>query len=193
MTTEKVGPYLKYALFCRDTEEGPGDELAPKGVIDLVDLPAPVEASVEDPLAPAEVEVYLVFCTSGSSPGPRHLPVARHAPLAPPDPGGPNGPPWLARRDPRDSAQGLRVEDFDAAYAHDEPDNRVAEKQSCPDTNGSTEEPAAEAVSTFDISHLRRTERLEQGRLRGQTLGGVQGAGIHSVGQRGWREEHEAQ
>jgi len=85
VTTEKVGPYLKYALFCRDAEEGPGDELALNGVIDLVDLPEPVETSGEDQRVLAEVDVNLVFCISGATPGPHHLLVAIKAPGAPLD------------------------------------------------------------------------------------------------------------
>ena len=41
MTTERSGHYLKYALFCKDTEENANDELSFKGVIDLVDIDLP--------------------------------------------------------------------------------------------------------------------------------------------------------
>ena len=44
MATDQENPYLKYALFCRDSEEGPDGDLVLKGVIDLVDLPEPAEA-----------------------------------------------------------------------------------------------------------------------------------------------------
>ena len=76
---------MKYALFCRDAEEGPGDELALKGVIDLVELPAPVEGSGEDQRVLAEVDVNLAFCISGATPGPHHLLVAIKAPGVPLD------------------------------------------------------------------------------------------------------------
>ena len=85
MTTAEGSPYLKYALFCRDTEEGPGDELALKGIIDLVELPAPGEASGEDQRVLAEVDVNLAFCIGGASPGPHHLLVAIKAPGVPLD------------------------------------------------------------------------------------------------------------
>ena len=35
LATDRPGHYLKYALFCRETEEGPGDDLTFKGVVDL--------------------------------------------------------------------------------------------------------------------------------------------------------------
>jgi len=85
LTTEEGSPYLKYALFCRDAEEGPGDELALKGVIDLVELPAPGEASGEDQRVLAEVDVNLAFCIGGATPGPHHLLVAIKAPGVPLD------------------------------------------------------------------------------------------------------------
>lgn len=76
---------MKYALFCRDAEEGPGDELALKGVIDLVDLPAPAKGTGEDQRILAEVDVNLAFCISGATPGPHHLLVAIKAPGVPLD------------------------------------------------------------------------------------------------------------
>ena len=85
MTTENGNPYLKYALFCRDAEEGPSDELALKGVIDLVELPVPAAGSGEDQRVLAEVDVNLVFCISGATPGPHHLLVAIKAPGVPLD------------------------------------------------------------------------------------------------------------
>ena len=39
--TDRSGVYLKYALFCRETEEGAGDDLTFRGVIDLVDIAMP--------------------------------------------------------------------------------------------------------------------------------------------------------
>ncbi|PKB83513.1 MAG: hypothetical protein BZY88_01835 [SAR202 cluster bacterium Io17-Chloro-G9] len=85
MTAEEASPYLKYALFCRDAEEGPGDELALKGIIDLVELPAPGENSDEDRRVLAEVDVNLAFCIGGATPGQHHLLVAIKAPGVPLD------------------------------------------------------------------------------------------------------------
>ncbi len=85
MATAEGSPYLKYALFCRDAEEGPGNELALKGVIDLVELPAPGETSGQDQRVLAEVDVNLAFCIGGASPGPHHLLVAIKAPGVPLD------------------------------------------------------------------------------------------------------------
>ena len=85
MTTGEGSPYLKYALFCRDAEEGPGDELSLQGVIDLVELPAPGEGSGEDQRVLAEVDVNLAFCIGGVSPGSHHLLVAIKAPGVPLD------------------------------------------------------------------------------------------------------------
>ena len=80
MATRDTQPYLKYAVFCRDTEEGPGDELVLKGVIDLVELPRPGEAVSPDRPVLGEVDVHLAFCIGGASPGPHHLLVAIKAP-----------------------------------------------------------------------------------------------------------------
>ena len=85
MTTPEGSPYLKYGLFCRNAEEGPDDELALKGVIDLVELPAPGEPSGEDKRVLAEVDVNLAFCIGGASAGPHHLLVAIKAPGVPLD------------------------------------------------------------------------------------------------------------
>ncbi len=85
MATGKAEPYLKYALFCRDTEEGPGDDLVLKGIIDLIDLPLPEETSrVEQPIL-AEVDVHLAFCIGGAAPGQHYLLVAIKAPGIPLD------------------------------------------------------------------------------------------------------------
>ena len=39
MASENSGPNLKYALFCRDTDESPSGELILKEIVDLIDLP----------------------------------------------------------------------------------------------------------------------------------------------------------
>ena len=41
LTNERAGVYLKYALFCRETVEGNGDELSCSEIIDLVDIEMP--------------------------------------------------------------------------------------------------------------------------------------------------------
>jgi len=87
-------PYLKYALFCRDTTEGPGDELALDGIIDLIELPAPQPGQSADPAVLAEVDVHLAFCIGGATPGPHHLLVVIKAPGIPLDPPPPQRIDW---------------------------------------------------------------------------------------------------
>lgn len=93
LATGDSGPYLKYALFCRETEEGPGDELALKGVVDLVEFPFP-EGERKDGLVLGEVDLHLAFCIAGAEPGPHHLLVAIKAPGAPLDPPPPQRIEW---------------------------------------------------------------------------------------------------
>ncbi len=91
MITSPAEPYLKYALFCRDTETGADDDLTFKGVIDLVELPAPAEPSGSASLpgagpnsaALAQVDVNLAFCIAGAAPGSHRLMVAIKAPGIP--------------------------------------------------------------------------------------------------------------
>ena len=84
MATENTGPQLKYAVFCRDTEDAPGGELIIKGVIDLIDLPPPEKVENPNPVL-TELDLQLAFCISGAAPGPHHLLVAIKAPGAPLD------------------------------------------------------------------------------------------------------------
>ena len=89
LTSETGQPYLKYALFCKETEEQPGDHLVLKDLVDLVRLPPP--PNDPDPAQPvlAEVDLNLVFCIGGASPGQHHLLVVIKAPgipLEPPPP-----------------------------------------------------------------------------------------------------------
>ncbi len=86
--------YLKYALFCRDTTEGPGDELVLDGIIDLIELPAPQAGQSADQAVLAEVDVHLAFCIGGASPGPYHLLVVIKAPGIPLDPPPPQRIDW---------------------------------------------------------------------------------------------------
>lgn len=98
MASQDSKPYLKYALFCQDTEEGPGGELTLKGIIDLVELPKPgsatSEAEAEDTPVLAEIDVNLAFCIGGATPGPHHLLVAIKAPGIPLDPPPPQKIEW---------------------------------------------------------------------------------------------------
>ena len=71
LAADKGEPYLKYALFCRDTQEGPDDELVLEGIIDLVDLPKPGEGTQGGNRVLAELDVQLAFCIGGATPGPR--------------------------------------------------------------------------------------------------------------------------
>ena len=83
MATERPGSYLKYALFCRDTEEGPGDELTFKGVIDLYEVPLPSEPPSGDAPLLGELDVNLAFCIAGATPGEHTLQVEIRAPGLP--------------------------------------------------------------------------------------------------------------
>ena len=83
LTTERSGVYLKYALFCRETEEGGEDDLSFKGVIDLVDIPMPAEPpSGDGPRVLAEVDAQLAFCIAGAAAGDHTLEVTIRAPGA---------------------------------------------------------------------------------------------------------------
>ena len=94
MASDQKNPYLKYALFCRDTEEGPDGDLVLKGVIDLVDLPEPTEVPERGQAVLAELDVHLAFCIGGAAPGDHHLLVAIKAPGVPLDPPPPQRIEW---------------------------------------------------------------------------------------------------
>ena len=88
MVAGKPRPYLKYALFCRDTKEGPDQELNLTGLIDLIELPAPKSPTPASPVL-APVDVSLAFCIAGAAPGPHYLLVVIKGPgtrLDPPPP-----------------------------------------------------------------------------------------------------------
>ena len=85
MTSAQSEPYLKYALFCRDTEEGPDGELTLKDVVDLIDLPPPTESADPKPRIVAEIDLNLAFCIAGATPGNHHLMVAIKGPGMPLD------------------------------------------------------------------------------------------------------------
>ena len=92
MVYDNPDPNLKYALFCRDTDEGPSGELTLKDVVDLVELP-PITKNQEtgepretgSPVL-TELDLHLAFCIAGATPGPHHLLVAIKAPGMPLDP-----------------------------------------------------------------------------------------------------------
>jgi len=89
VVTESQKPYLKYAVFCRDAEEGPDGTLTIGGVVDLLDMPAPETVVGAGRPAMAHVELQLAFCIGGASPGPHRLMVGVKAPglpLEPPPP-----------------------------------------------------------------------------------------------------------
>ena len=85
MTTSPDHPYLKYALFCRDTETNSDDDLSFKGIIDLVELPAPARPPGPETPILAQVDVNLAFCIAEASPGTHHLMVGIKAPGIPLD------------------------------------------------------------------------------------------------------------
>ena len=94
MATDHSAPYLKYALFCRDTDEGPQGDLVLKGIIDLVDLSLPTEPISQETPFLTEVDVHLAFCIGGASAGPHFLLVAIKAPGSPLDPPPPQRIDW---------------------------------------------------------------------------------------------------
>ena len=85
MANDHSEPNLKYALFCRDTDEGPGGELTLKEIVDLIELP-PI-ADIQETGSPVltELDLHLAFCIAGATPGPHHLLVAIKAPGVPLD------------------------------------------------------------------------------------------------------------
>ena len=83
--SEPAEPYLKYALFCKDTETDDADDLTFRGVIDLVELPPPSEPPGPDSQVLAQLDVNLAFCIAGAAPGRHHLMVGIKAPGIPLD------------------------------------------------------------------------------------------------------------
>lgn len=80
-----AAPYLKYALFCQDTETDAADGLTFKGVIDLLELPPPAAPSGPESPALAQVDVNLAFCIAGAAPGRHYLMVGIKTPGIPLD------------------------------------------------------------------------------------------------------------
>ena len=83
MAGEDNEPYLKYAVFCRDTKEEDGGDLSITGIIDLMELPP--RSTGADPNNPvlATVDVTLAFCIGGAEPGDHYLFVALKTPGIP--------------------------------------------------------------------------------------------------------------
>jgi len=82
---EANDPYLKYALFCRDTKEEDGGDLSLNGIIDLFELPEPDGSAVPNDPVLATVDVNLAFCIGGVEPGDHYLFVTLKTPGIPLD------------------------------------------------------------------------------------------------------------
>ncbi len=76
-------PFLKYALFCKDTEETEDGDLSLNGIVDLFELSEP--DGTEDPGDPvlATVDFNLAFCIGGVEPGDHYLFVTLKTPGIP--------------------------------------------------------------------------------------------------------------
>ena len=83
MTQESVGPFLKYALFCRDTNETDDGELTLNGIVDLLDLPKPEDSSQPESPILTTIDYNLAFCIGGADPGDHHLFVTLKTPGIP--------------------------------------------------------------------------------------------------------------
>ena len=83
MAGEANDPYLKYALFCKDTKEDDGGDLNLNGIIDLFELPEPDGSADPDDPVLATVDVNLVFCVGGAEPGDHYLFVTLKTPGIP--------------------------------------------------------------------------------------------------------------
>ena len=86
MTSLPKEPYLKYAIFCRGTDEGSEGQLNLNDVVDLIDLPRLPESVENAPRVLAEIDLNLAFCIAGGVPGTHHLMVAIKGPGMPLDP-----------------------------------------------------------------------------------------------------------
>lgn len=85
MASDTTEPYLKYALFCRSTEETVDGDLDLNGIIDLLELPQPDADSESSSPVLADVDVNLAFCVGGVKPGNHYLFVALKTPGIPLD------------------------------------------------------------------------------------------------------------
>ena len=85
MADEANAPFLKYAIFCKDTSETDGGELSLNGVVDLFELPEPNESSDTKNPVLATVDYNLAFCIGGVDPGDHYLFVTLKTPGIPLD------------------------------------------------------------------------------------------------------------
>ncbi|MDE0822973.1 MAG: hypothetical protein OSB07_03240 [Dehalococcoidia bacterium] len=83
MAGEASVPFLKYALFCRDTAEEDGGDLTLKGIVDLFELPEPDGSADPDDPVLATVDFNLAFCIGGVDPGDHYLFVTLKTPGIP--------------------------------------------------------------------------------------------------------------
>ena len=86
MTSLPKEPYLKYAIFCRGTDEGSEGQLNLNDVVDLIDLPRLPESVENAPRVLAEIDLNLACCFAGGITGTHHLMVAIKGPGMPLDP-----------------------------------------------------------------------------------------------------------
>ena len=85
MAGEASSPFLKYALFCRDTAEEDGGDLTLKGIVDLFELPEPEGSADPDNPVLTTVDFNLAFCIGGVDPGDHYLFVTLKTPGIPLD------------------------------------------------------------------------------------------------------------
>jgi len=83
LADEANAPFLKYAIFCKDTSETDGGELSLNGVVDLFELPEPNESSDTKNPVLATVDYNLAFCIGGAEPGEHYLFVTLKTPGIP--------------------------------------------------------------------------------------------------------------
>ncbi len=85
MAGEANDPYLKYALFCEDTNEDDDGNLSLNRIIDLFELPEPEGPGDPDDPVLATIDVNLAFCIGGVEPGDHYLFVTLKTPGIPLD------------------------------------------------------------------------------------------------------------
>ena len=83
MANEANTPFLKYALFCKDTTETDDGELSLNGIVDLFELPEPDDSNDSGDPVLAPVDYNLAFCIGGVEPGDHYLFVTLKTPGIP--------------------------------------------------------------------------------------------------------------
>lgn len=86
-------PYLKYATFCKNADEGNDGNLNLTSVLDLIELDEPIEEINSGALL-TTLNVNLAFCIADASPGLHRLLVAIKTPGLPLDPPTPQKIEW---------------------------------------------------------------------------------------------------